>query len=248
MNNKKHSEESKEKMRKASINIWKNPEYREKQKNKIMPTGEHVHNWSGDNPDYYALHSWIRNRLGSAWMCEQCGKDDESSRYEWSNIDGKYRRDLNDYIMLCVSCHRKRDNSLNLRRKKDLKINLDAARLYATLSYAKRLKVGSVLLQDGHIISNGRNGTPMGQDNTCEDDEGNTLPSVIHAESNSILFAAKSGIATNGATMVITHSPCFECSKLIVQSGIKEVYYDEEYRDISPIDFLRSCGIKVEKI
>lgn len=249
MDNKKHTEESKQKMREIALARWKDPEYIEKQKlkNKNMPKGKDVHNWTGDYPEYRTLHRWVIGRLGKAWMCESCGKDDKYSRYEWSNIDGNYKRDLNDFIMLCVSCHRKRDNSLQIRKKKDRRINLEAAKLYATLSYAKRLKVGAVLLRDGHIVSNGRNGTPSGFNNDCELDNV-TVPEVIHAECNVILFAAKNGISTDGTTLVITHSPCFECSKMIIQSGIKEVYYETEYRDTSSVGFLRSANITCERI
>lgn len=198
--------------------------------------------------EYYAVHTWVRRRLGKPFECEECGKNDKTTRYEWANIDGNYRRDLNDYIMMCVSCHRKRDYRLGVRQKRNNEVNLEAAKLYATLSYAKRLKVGAVLLRDGHIVSNGRNGTPTGMDNTCEDENGNTLPTVIHAESNVILFAAKYGVSTNQCIMIITHSPCFECSKLIVQSGIKKVYYETEYRLTEGLDFLRECGVEVEKL
>jgi len=217
-------------------------------KSRNFPIGEKAYNWKGDNISYYALHSWVRNRLGKPFMCEQCGKNDKNVRYEWSNIDGEYTRNLNDYIMLCVSCHRKRDYALKIRQKKDITANLKSAEIQASLSYANRLKVGAVLLKDGHIITNGRNGMPSGSSNICEDDEGNTRPEVIHAESNAICFAAKRGISTNDATLVVTHSPCFECSKLIKQSGIKVVYYKTEYRLTESLDFLKENGVKVEKI
>lgn len=206
------------------------------------------HNWKGDDVSYHGLHVWVRNRLGKPFMCEQCGKDDKDTRYEWSNIDGEYKRDLNDYIMLCVSCHRKRDNALKLRQKKDLTANIQSAHLQANLSYAKRLKVGAVLLKDGHIITNGRNGTPSGFDNNCEDEDGNTVPEVIHAEANAICWAAKRGISTDDCIMVITHSPCFECSKLLMQAGVKKIYYETEYRLTDSLDFLRKGGIEVEKL
>ena len=204
----------------------------------------------GDKPstNYQAVHNFVRKRFGPANSCEQCGKNDKDTKYEWANIDGKYRRDVNDYIMLCKSCHVTRDNKLNIRIKKDLKAALDTAKINAQLSYAKRLKVGAVLSQEGHIISNGRNGTVAGADNKCEDENGNTLPTVVHAEANSILFAARWGISTSGATLVTTDSPCYECAKLIIQSGIKEVYYGQLYRETEPLMFLEEYNIKVQKI
>lgn len=219
--------------------------------------GPKAYNWKGEDASYYAIHSWVRNRLGKPFMCEECGKDDKNIKYEWSNIDGEYKRDLNDYIMLCISCHRKRDNLLKIRQKKDITTSLKAAQLFASRSYAKRLKVGAVLLQQGHIISNGRNGTPSGRNNNCEilvktrDEpfsEWITKPEVLHAEANAIMFAARKGISTEGSTLVTTHSPCFECCKLIIQSGVKNVYYDEEYRDLSGIKLLKECNVETERI
>lgn len=134
---------------------------------------------------------------------------------------------------------------------KELQAHLKAAHAYAELSNAKRLKVGSVLVREGRIISVGRNGMPSGGSNECEveiDGELVTKPDVIHGESNAILFAAKQGISTNESIMVSTHSPCFECSKLLVQSGVKEVYYEKEYRDLSGLQFLKDNNVKVEKL
>ena len=101
--------------------------------------------------------------------------------------------------------------------------HLKAAEAYAELSRAKRLKVGAVIVKEDRIISIGFNGTPVGQSNVCEDNDGNTLPSVVHAESNAIMFAAKNGMSTKNCTLVVTHSPCFECAKMIVQCGIKHL-------------------------
>jgi dCMP deaminase len=128
---------------------------------------------------------------------------------------------------------------------------METAKVFAKLSYARRLKVGAVLVKDERIISIGRNGTPSGRDNNCEVlSEGKlvTKREVLHAESNCISFAAKHGVSTDGCTIYITHSPCFECAKIIVQSGIKEVYYDVDYRDLSSVDFIRQCGIGVNKL
>ena len=123
---------------------------------------------------------------------------------------------------------------------------LDLARRIAQESYCKRLQVGAVIVKDGNIISFGYNGTPKGMDNVCEEN-GVTLPSVLHAESNAITKACKSPISTDGATIYMTHSCCVECAKLIVQSGIKKVYYIEDYRDTTGIKFLGNFDIDVTK-
>jgi dCMP deaminase len=121
------------------------------------------------------------------------------------------------------------------------------------LSYGVRAKVGCIIVSpDGQIISHGWNGTPSGFDNCCEykDSEGNlhTKPEVLHAESNAIMKCAKNMVSTNKSSLYVTLSPCFECAKLIIQSGIKKVYYKEEYRDLSGIDFLKDNGIEVIKL
>ena len=121
------------------------------------------------------------------------------------------------------------------------------AETYAQLSSAVRLKVGAIVVKKDRIISIGYNGTPSGWDNTCEDNNNKTLPYVIHAEANAISKLAKSQESGNKSTMFITHAPCMECSKLIFTSGIKKVFYKEEYRDLSGIEFLQKCGVEVEK-
>lgn len=123
---------------------------------------------------------------------------------------------------------------------------LDLAQRIAKESYCKRLQVGAVIVKDGNIISFGYNGTPSGLPNVCEENNV-TLPTVLHAESNAITKACKSPISTEGATMYMTHSCCVECAKLIVQSGIKKVYYLKDYRDLSGIKLLQDCDIEVSK-
>lgn len=142
------------------------------------------------------------------------------------------------------------------RSKQIVNAHLKTAKAYSELSYAKRLKVGAVLVKKDRVVSVGRNGTPPGWDNICEFQSFNesgepiliTKPEVIHAEANAILFAAREGIKTEGCEMVTTDSPCFECAKLIVNSGIKVVYYNIEYRDKSGIKFLKENKIVVKKI
>lgn len=118
----------------------------------------------------------------------------------------------------------------------------------ASQSYCVRRKVGSVLVKDGQIISDGYNGTPSGFDNCCEINPETTKPEVLHAEANALAKVGKSTNSSDGSTMYITLSPCYECSKLLIQFGIKEVYYCEEYRDLSGVELLKRKGIKVERI
>jgi len=118
----------------------------------------------------------------------------------------------------------------------------------AALSYAERKKVGAVIVKNGNIIAFGYNGTPNGRDNCCEIDQNTTKPEVLHAESNALIKCLLNSQSTEGADLFVTLSPCFECSKLIVQSKIRTIYYLEEYRDKTPISFLKECGIHIEKL
>jgi len=122
---------------------------------------------------------------------------------------------------------------------------INIAKEVGSLSHCTRSKVGAVLVKDGNVISFGYNGTPAGMDNGCEENNV-TKEEVIHAEMNAILKAAKSGNAVDGSTLYLSLSPCQNCCKLIIQSGIKRVVYLEGYRDLKPIEFL-SKFIEVEK-
>ena len=124
---------------------------------------------------------------------------------------------------------------------------LQMAEVWAQNSYCKRRKVGALLVKDRMIISDGYNGTPSGFENVCEED-GVTKPYVLHAEANAITKVAKSGNSSEGATLYVTASPCLECSKLIIQAGIKRVVYRDEYRLTDGVDLLRRAGIQVEKV
>ena len=125
---------------------------------------------------------------------------------------------------------------------------LEMASLWAKNSYCKRRQVGALIVKDNMIISDGYNGTPSGFENVCEDETGATKPYVLHAEANAITKVAKSGNSSEGSTLYVTASPCMECSKLIIQSGIKRVVYLDEYRLTDGIDLLKRAGIEVEKI
>ena len=125
---------------------------------------------------------------------------------------------------------------------------MQMAAIWASNSYCKRRPVGALLVKDRMIISDGYNGTPSGFENICEDENGVTKPYVLHAEANAISKVAKSANSAEGATLYVTASPCVECAKLIIQSGIKRVVYRDEYRLTDGIDLLRRAGIEVEKI
>ena len=133
--------------------------------------------------------------------------------------------------------------------KKDRKFDksyLDMARVWAKNSYCKRRQVGALLVKDRMIISDGYNGTPSGFENICEDENNITKQYVLHAEANALTKVAKSNNSSEGATLYITDSPCMECSKLIIQSGITRVVYAKEYRITDGLDLLRRAGVEVE--
>ena len=150
-----------------------------------------------------------------------------------------------------------------------IQAHLDVAARYSQLSKARRLKVGAVVVKDDRIISIGYNGTPPGWDNNCEDViretftfgvgqsieeyEGanytlKTKPEVLHAEENAIGKLARSHESGAGASMFITHAPCAQCAKLILVSGIKQVFYRDTYRDDSGVKFLQKGGVEVQQI
>ncbi len=136
---------------------------------------------------------------------------------------------------------------MDKKRQFDLSY-LKMAGIWAKNSYSQRLQVGALLVKDRMIISDGYNGTPSGFENVCEDENGVTKPYVLHAEANAITKVAKSNNSSQGATLYITASPCLECSKLIIQSGIVRVVYRDEYRIDDGLKLLRRAGIEVERI
>lgn len=120
------------------------------------------------------------------------------------------------------------------------------AQEWGKLSYCVRRQVGAIIVRDRMIISDGYNGTPSGFENICEDEEGYTKWYVLHAEANAISKVAASTQSCEGATLYITLSPCRECSKLIHQSGIKRVVYQQAYKDDSGLQFLKKAGVALE--
>ncbi len=133
------------------------------------------------------------------------------------------------------------------KRKLDLRY-LKMAKVWAENSYCIRKKVGALLVKDKMIISDGYNGTPEGFENVCEEDPDTTKPYVLHAEANAITKVAKSNNSSQDSTLYVTTSPCIECSKLIIQSGIKRVVFCEKYRDTSGLELLERANIELTHI
>ena len=139
-------------------------------------------------------------------------------------------------------------------------VYMDMAESIATLSKARRNKVGCVLVTPENVMLASFNGTPSGWDNNCEYEEVTddphfepvtflvSKPTVIHAELNAILHAARQGVSVKNATLYTTLSCCTACSAMVSQAGVKRVVYKEEYRDSSGINLLREHGIIVEQI
>ena len=137
---------------------------------------------------------------------------------------------------------------------------MKTAETFAELSHARRLHVGAIVVKDDRIISIGYNGMPAGWDNDCEleiyedngDDEPVTIlkskPEVLHAETNAIAKLAKSTESGDGAVLFVTHSPCLDCAKLIFQSGIRSVFYRNNYRSTDGTTFLERSGVTVEQL
>ena len=119
---------------------------------------------------------------------------------------------------------------------------------WSKLSHCKRKQVGSLIVKDKMIISDGYNGTPTGFENFCEDEHGYTKWYVLHAEANAMAKVSGSTQSTKGATLYITLSPCRECSKLIFQSGITRVVYSKKYKDLSGVEFLIKSGVSTDFI
>ncbi len=125
---------------------------------------------------------------------------------------------------------------------------LRMAEIWSENSYCRRRKVGAIIVKNSMIISDGFNGTPSGFENVCEDEDGVTIPYVLHAEANAITKVARSNNSSDGATLYITASPCMECAKLIIQAGIRRVVFHELYRITDGIDLLQRAGVECTHI
>jgi len=119
---------------------------------------------------------------------------------------------------------------------------------WGKLSHCDRRQVGAIIVKEGTIIADGYNGTPTGFPNVCEDENYETHWYVLHAEANAILKVSRSNNSSVGATLYITMSPCKECSKLILQAGIKRVVYIQGYKDNSGLTFLEEAGVETLQI
>jgi len=122
---------------------------------------------------------------------------------------------------------------------------LKMAGIWAENSYCNRRKVGALIVKGKMIISDGYNGTPAGFENICEDEKGLTKPYVLHAEANAITKVAKSNNSSENSTLYVTTSPCMECSKLIIQSGIRRVVFSDKYSISDGLDLLKRAGIEI---
>ena len=133
------------------------------------------------------------------------------------------------------------------QRQLDLRY-IRMARVWAENSYCVRRQVGALIVKDKMIISDGYNGTPSGFENICENDMGVTKPYVLHAEANAITKVAKSANNCDGGTLYVTTSPCMECSKLIIQAGIRRVVFAEKYHNTEGLDILSKVGVELVHI
>jgi dCMP deaminase len=166
--------------------------------------------------------------------------------------DGNFQgnlRGINIYLgnwweMIIFASHFSEEMNQDLKQEALDRRYLRMASIWAENSYCQRRKVGAIIVKNSMIISDGYNGTPSGFENVCEDSNGVTKPYVLHAEANAISKVARSNNSSDGATLYITASPCMECSKLIIQAGIKRVVYNELYRITDGLDLLHRAGIE----
>jgi len=140
-----------------------------------------------------------------------------------------------------------RYDDIHKQRRYDLAY-LRMAREWSLLSHCVRKKVGAIIVKNGMIISDGYNGTPTGFNNSCEGDDGQTLWYVLHAEANAISKVARSTNNAQDSTLYLTLSPCKDCSKMILQVGIRRVVFSELYKDGSGIALLQEAGVEIEQV
>jgi dCMP deaminase len=139
----------------------------------------------------------------------------------------------------------------NISSDKQLKLDkryLKMATIWSSNSYCERRKVGALIVKEKMIISDGYNGTPAGFENICEDEHNLTKAYVLHAEANALTKVAKSNNSSQDGTLYVTTSPCIECAKLIIQSGIIRVVFSNEYSKTEGVDLLKRAGIEIEYI
>lgn len=134
-----------------------------------------------------------------------------------------------------------------LNSKKQIQLDeayLKMAIIFSNMSYCKRKKVGCLIVKNKHIISDGYNGTPSGFENNCECKKtGETKDIVLHAEANALMKLTKTSYNAEDATMYVTLSPCINCAKLILQSGIIRLVYNKQHSCTKGIDLLKKAGV-----
>jgi len=136
------------------------------------------------------------------------------------------------------------DNCPDSKQFKIDSVYLRMAKIWAENSHCERNKVGCLIVKDRSIISDGYNGTPKGFPNACEDENNTTLSYVIHSEANALAKLSKSTISSEGSTIYITVSPCYECTKLLIQSGIKRIVFSSLYRKQDSFELLEKANIE----
>jgi dCMP deaminase len=153
-----------------------------------------------------------------------------------------------NYVLLIKDLVKINETFYSKKDKKMDRVYLRMAEVWSENSHCKRMKVGSLIVKGRSIISDGYNGTPSGFPNICEDESNITLPYVLHAEANAITKLARGTQSSEGATLYVTVSPCFECSKLIIQSGIKRLVFKDLYRKTESLTFLLDGGVELVRI
>ncbi len=158
-----------------------------------------------------------------------------------------------NFFYLCVLsyCTMKKEDPVRPYGDKQAEFDtryLQMAKIWAENSYCERRKVGALIVRGRMIISDGYNGTPSGFENVCEDETGKTKPYVLHAEANAITKVAKSNNSSENSTLYVTSAPCMECSKLIIQAGIRRVVFSDLYHNSSGIELLKRAGIELVHI
>lgn len=126
------------------------------------------------------------------------------------------------------------------------------AHVVALRSTCDRATVGTVMVLDKRILTTGFNGSPTGLPH-C-DETGHLMVDghcvrTIHAEANAIIQAALHGVSTKGSTCYVTHFPCIQCAKMLINVGIVRIVYDQEYRiDENTLEFLRLANVEMVRV
>lgn len=136
---------------------------------------------------------------------------------------------------------------------------IQLAQTVATRGTCVKRQVGAVIVRENRILTTGYNGPPS---KTAHCEEGkcyrvvNESPSgqdldkcrALHAEQNAIIQAALHGVSTKDAQIYSTHQPCLTCAKMIINAGIREIYYLEEYPDPLALEILNEAGVKHQRV